>query len=610
MAGRSAKTVEAPVAITGVDPAYPTASLVASAVRYSGKTARIYNPSQHWQREAYRHYSICGEARFAAQFFANSLSRAALYSALVGPNGELTRETSGAGPENLRRIFGPQTSAQNLAAIGLHMTIAGECYLVGREHRVPDFDADVESKGEVWEVVSTLEMEVTGGKWQINYHNGRMPVELTDDDIIIRIWRPDPEKRIEADSPFRSLLPVLREIEALTLHMFAQTQSRLAGAGILFLPQGMTFPTPLDADGKPVEVSNEAEGFMRVVADTMMAVKKDQGNPASLVPIMVTAPDEAIDKARLMHFWSELDEKAMEMRSGAINRFALGMDLPPEQVLGMGSNLGTGGGTSNGVSHWGAWQIDESTVTLHIEPMLELVCAAVTISFLRPATDDTGERVVRYDTQNLRLRPDRSKESLELWDRGLIKAEVVLRENRFDPDDAMDDEERKQWLLIKIASGSATPEQVQGALGMLGVSLPTPEPAVAPVAPVAPTRESRPAPSLEDHPTRREPDRAAALLHISEALVLRGLERAGNRLRASCKGEAPKTASFETHCVVPVKDPNYLLEDAWSTAGIVLAGVAEPGEVVPVLDAYCKMLFSQQMAHSRTRLAKWLEAQS
>lgn len=603
--------VSVPITPTDFAVAHPTNSLVASSVRYTGSAARIYNPSQAWQREAYRHYGICGEARFAAQFFANSLARASLYTASLDANGKFERDpATHRNMQELGRIFGPQTSSQMLAAIGLHLTIAGECYVVGRDHVVPDFDADPEyqmaNKGEVWEVVSTLEMQVTGDKWAINYHNGRQPVDLSDDDLIIRIWRPDPEKRIEADSPFKALLPVLREIEALTLHIFAQTQSRLAGAGILFMPQGMTFPAPTDENGNPVETSSDAEGLMRVLADTMMAVKADQGNPASLVPIVVTAPDEAIDKARLMHFWSELDEKALEMRNSAIHRFALGMDLPPEQVLGMSSNPGTGGGNSNGVSHWGAWQIDESTITIHIEPMLEVIVSAITVSFLRNAADTDG--VVRYDTTRLRLRPDRSKESIELYNLGLVKAEVVIRENGFEPEDMMDEEERKRWLLVKIASGSATPEQVQAALRMLGVALPALQ------QPQQETRETRPDPSIVDHPTRREPERAddiaaQLLLATSEPLVFRALERAGNRLRASCKGSAPAVASFAVHTVVPVRDPEYLLTDAWSAAEMCLAPVTdEPSRVIAALDDYCRMLLVQQVEHSRDRLEKWLEA--
>lgn len=579
----------------------PSTALVASAVRYPGASARIYQPNKKWQEEAYRHYGICGEARFAASFFGHALSRATIHvEGLV--KGELARSTKGPGVESLNSLFnGADGQAQMLSAIGVHLTIAGECYLVGRSGpSVGEHETGIITDGsnDVWEIVSTLEMSVVGKKWTINYGDGTTPVPLTDDDVVIRIWRPHPARRIEADSPFRSLLPILSEVEWLTRHIFAQTSSRLAGAGILFLPQGMTFPAPPEVDGKPQQVANEAESFMLTLADGMLEPIEDPSSPSAMVPIVVTAPDDSIDKAKLMHFWSELDGKSLEMRNAAIHRFALGMDLPPEQVLGMSHNQGTGGGKSTGVSHWGAWQIEESTIKLHIEPMLELVCNALTIGYLRPAAET--DEVVRYDTSELRLRPDRSQEAFELYDRGAISLKALLREVGFDVGDIMGDDEMKTWLLRKVASGSATPEQVGSALKALGVDL-------GPVnEPDAPTRESRPAPSLEDHPSRpRTPDAARLLLAACEPLVFRGMERAGNRLR-NAGVRPPNTPAFETHVYVKAENPTYLLDDAWSCAQQVLDGIADHEQIVPILDSYCRTLLTEQAPHTRERLSEWL----
>ena len=59
--------------------AIPTTAMVASAVRFHKNSARIYQPlDRDWQRECYRHYAICGEARFAARFFGQALSRLVL----------------------------------------------------------------------------------------------------------------------------------------------------------------------------------------------------------------------------------------------------------------------------------------------------------------------------------------------------------------------------------------------------------------------------------------------------------------------------------------------------------------------------------------------------
>jgi hypothetical protein len=309
-----------------------------------------------------------------------------------------------------------------------------------------------------------------------------------------------------------------------------------------------------------------------------------------------------------MHFWSELDGKALEMRQAAISRFADGMDLPREQILGMSSNSGTGGGNSNGVSHWGAWQIEESTIKFHIEPMLELICNALTIGYLRPLTEDT-EPFLTYSTARLRLRPDRSKESIELYDRGLLKAEVPIKENGFTPDQMPDESEFKFWVLKKIAMGSATPEQVQAALSLIGIDLPVAEPEQQEKAPA----ELPPAPSLEDHPEKpRTPEERSdselpALLAASDALVWRALERAGNRIRQKAGVKPPGVPAYEIHTLYQCNgDAGEFLEDAWSCAPQVLDGIADVDTTIQTLNSYCRALLSEQQPHSRSRLEEWL----
>jgi len=569
----------------------PTSSMVASATRYPGKAARIYSPRQDWQAECYRHYAICGEARFAAKFFGHAVSRASLYASDI-VNGDQHEIENGPAVDALNDLFnGRDGQTQMLDSLGSHLTIAGEAYLVGRQ--VENVDT--------WEIISCLEMQIAGESWQINYGNGLPVVQLTEDDVVIRIWLPSPAHRVEADSPFRALLPILSEIEWLTRHVFAQITSRLAGSGILMMPQGMSFPPPpeqLNEDGttSASKPQNDADAFMLTLADAMMAPIDDPSSPSAVIPIVVTAPDDAIDKARLLTFWSELDAASMSLRNEAIRRFALGMDLPPEQVLGMsGTSTGASSGT---VSHWGAWQVEESTIKLHIEPMLDVIVNALTIGYLRPLLDEGSTTVVAYNSSALRLRPDRSKEAFELYDRGLITAEALRRENGFSDDDAPDDAQFQRWLTIKVASGSATPEQVQAALGVLGVDL-------GPVTGLV-SRETRPDPSLEEHPRRpRTPDENA-LVAASEALVFRALERAGNRLRQSV-AKPPGVPAYETHIYVKANGTaEKLLDDAWSCAPQVLDGIADPLIVVPVLASYCASLLKEQSAHRRDRLVNWL----
>lgn len=570
------------------EPPEKSKAIVASSTAYSGvqKMARAYYPDKSWQRECYRHYSICGEARFGAQFFGHAVSRALLFASAS----DGTVLTSGPTYDAVNDLFkGPNGQRQVLEAMGLHLTIAGECYLIGRT---------VDNR-DVWEVASVLEVTESTGTWYVDYGGGK--IELTAEDVVIRIWRPNPSKHNEADSPFRTMLPILREIEWLTRHVFAQISSRLAGAGILFLPQGITFPPAPGQAG--VESLNEADAFMQSLGSAMMEPIEDPGNPSSVVPHVAMVPGDQIDQVKLLNFWSNLDSETKSLRQEAISRFALGMDLPPEQILGMSSNPGTGGGNSNGVSHWGAWQIEEATIKMHVEPMLDLISNAVTVSYLRPVVGEDTTDLLGFSTEKLRLRPDRSKEAFELWDRGVLATHRLLEENGFSEKDLPEEAEFKRWLLVKIASGSATPEQVQAALGALGVPL-----AVAVETPSAP--ELMPAPSLVDHPTNpRTPGEESALLAAADALVYRALERAGNRLRQAGV-KPPGIPSYETHTMIKVNgNASQLMADAWSCADRVLDGIADPQRIVPMLESYCQGLLVSGTPHSKDRLAKWMVGQ-
>ncbi len=593
-------------------PVIPSNSLVASAVRYSGVAPRIHNQNnQAWQAECYRHYMICGEARFAARFFGHALSRATLFTGIRGGNG-FTRSTGGTAFNLLDDLFnGRDGQAQMLEAIGIHLTIAGECYLVGRTAKDPETDEEL---GEVWEIISVLEIKISGKQWAIHYGDGIEDIILADDDVVIRIWNPSPSKRIEADSPFRSLLPILTEIEWLTRHIFAQTSSRLAGAGILFLPQGMSFPAPPEQEGRDVSALNEADQFMISLGDAMMRPLEDPSSPAAIVPIVVTAPGDEIQHARLMHFWSELDSNSLAMRSEAIRRFATGMDLPAEQIIGMSGVGGGEGGESNGVSHWGAWAVEEATIKMHIEPMLELVSNALTVGYLRPLAPTAAE-VVTYETSKLRLRPDRSKEAFELFAVGAISLKRLLLENGFDPADEPDEIELKMFFLRKIATGSATPEQVEAALEQLGITLDSKR--FGDLG-QSETRETRPDPSLEDHPEKPrtpldstpEVPSAAALMAASEGLIYRALEKAGNRVlnaRTRGKDRAGDIQPCEAHLSTLINGQGpALLEGAFTYAPLVLNGIAPHQKIVPLLEAYCLGLFDDQVPHSRERLAAHL----
>lgn len=458
--------------------------------------------SDGWQREAWMFYRTIGEFRYACDWVGSMLSKAVLY-ATVEKDGRKEHITEGAPFDFIQDLFGDADGkAEMLRLIGIHFSVAGECFVLGYRHVEHNKDGRTIVDEERWQVVSSIQLRNSGTDerpmWTINGRVLETPSHA--DVLVVRLWRPDPDDTTLAISPARAILSTLGELAGLTEHIAAQIDSRLAGAGLLLMPTEMNFPAAPDAEGEPGRTANNAQDLMAIIHEAMATSLEDRGDASAQVPIVVTAPAEAIAAVKHITFWSDLDEKVIEMRNEAIRRLGLGMDMPPEVLQGVGE-----------ANHWNAWQADESSIKAHTEPLLKIVTTLLAREYLRPllATEASmdGAYLPHYsigaDTSEMRLRPNRSKEALELHDRGLLSDEALLRETGFDPvDDGMDDEQRKTWLLRKIASGSSTPEQVEAALKVLyKVDLGT-----SSGRPAVEGNESRPDPSLKDHPTRDIPD--------------------------------------------------------------------------------------------------------
>jgi hypothetical protein len=577
--------------------------------------------SSGWQDQAWRMYHAVGEFRFSCDWVGNMLSKALLHA---------TFETMGEGTEALKT--GPAAEwvdqlggdsdgrAEMLRLIGVHLTVAGECWVVGWTAK-DDYGVEVDH----WEVAAAGALKKAvgdDGTWTL--HNEEIPVD-PDDVLAVRIWKPDPKDPKKAMSPARAVLSILGEIVRLTDHVAAQVDSRLAGAGILLMPSEMTLPAPVEGEakeGEPAPVArsaNGAEDLMKIIQETMATAIEDRSNASALVPIVITAPAESIQAVKHMTFWTELDAHAIELRNEAIRRLALGLDMPPEVLQGISE-----------ANHWSAWQADESAIKSHTEPLLKIVTSALAEGYLRPLLyeDDTipVEDIPRYsikaDTSEMRVRPNRSKEALELFDRGVLNEAALRRETGFDEEDAMSEDDRALFFLRKVAAGSTTPELVEAALRALKVPLGT----VTPANPAAPeTQEGRPVPSLVDHPSRDIPDQergqrrkdarergdvpsAAALTAACEQVVIRAMERAGNKLKNRMQAR-PTVAAAELYRVVPTNPGDYarLLDDAWTQVPLIAKRHnVDIAALQRNLDAYCRMLLSTREAHSYERFDEYL----
>lgn len=438
--------------------------------------AKSNNP---WADQAWDYYDAIGELRYAANWLGNALSRATLFIARSPEDGgQPERVDDAEAQEALNALAGGLAGqSEMLKAFGLHLTIAGDSYLVGFN--------DPKTKIQRWVVRSPEEVNAYPGTVMLKVDGTQLALP-EDDAYIVRIWRPHPRRSWEADSPTRGVLPVLYELERLTQMVAAQANSRLAGAGLLVIPAEFDFPMPPNypSDGEANPAATKLQSFVSRLGQAMITPVTDRSVPDSVVPLVVTAPGEHIGNIKLITFWTPLDGQAIELRKEAIRRFALGMDMPPEILLGMG-----------GSSHWNAWQIDEAALKLHIEPLLSLICDALTVGVLHKLLGDDTDLMIWFDTTELVQRPNRAPDAFQLWDRYLLSDEDLRKETGFSEEQAPDDEEVNNRQLRKMvdAGGAAMAQEASIALGIFEA------------APEEPAAETPPPPAQEEAAPAEEP---------------------------------------------------------------------------------------------------------
>jgi hypothetical protein len=564
-------------------------TLIASAKRFKGAPDMRgkARSGSGWQDAAWHFYNTVGEYAYAVNWVGNLLSRAKLFATVDVGGGPVPVPDDHPAAQLLNAFFyNEQGRSSALQQIGVHYTVPGDVFIVGTQD---------EDGADLWEVVACGRISAANGRWMVD---GRT---LPGTPFVMQIRRQHPANAKEATSPSRAALPILSEIERLTMHVAAQVDSRLASAGILFLPNEMTFSVTNEDGGS---VNGTAERFARELQEVLSRVIENRDHPSALVPIVVTVDGEFVDKAHHLTFWSDLDNQAIELRTEAIRRLALSMDMPPEILTGQGDT-----------NHWSAWSIDESAIKSHTEPLLNRIADDLAMGYLRPLLIDGGmdpdearSYGIGIDTTEMRLRPNRSREALELWDRGVLDSKTLLEETGFDPLNMPGAEELRLWFQMKVASGQTTPEIVEAALAKLGVNLDVvTDP--APPADRPEQQQARPVRSLEDHPDNSPPEMEAAMIAGCEVLVFRALERAGNRMRTKMNQRVPGVAAAETYLYFQASTStlDFVLEDAWSIVERFAPKWGVDAErLSQCLDSYTRAIITEQKPHDAGLLAQFI----
>lgn len=630
-------------------PAAPKAKMmVASAARVAPGRRLSRIPNAEWQEQAWKLFDSSGELRFAASWISNSASRVVLALGRVG---------SGRGePVPVRESEEQPLTPVEVDALRLVKELGGGPALL------PDLLQHLATllavSGLGWILIEEDEFASTGWKWsgrsndEVRDSGNGWEVEVGIDDdekwdnetwrpvaenhVMIRVWKRHPRHADIPDSPVRAVIPILHQLQGIDAHIEATSQSRLAGAGILFSPSEVEYEAPgdeYDDDGNEVETAEFAnvDGLLDELIANASRAMDDRGDPSAVVPLPIEVPAEYIDAFRHMTFWTEYSEQTIELSERAVKRFALGMDMPPEAVTGMSD-----------ASHWAAWRVAEEGVTIHIAPLVRVIATALTLNWLHVNLDALGHQpedimdlMVFPDTTPLLVRPDKSADAIAGYENIEVSGDAIRRESGLSPEDKPSSSEFLRRVLMRAMDRN--PELSQILLPIICKDVITSEMVeMIDWSAVSPEQQNFGVRSMDGEHSRRDqfeqagqsqptplrtvadsPESvSAALIASMDGVVHRALERSGNRQRASLGkgvpgGTAALVASVDSWMVHTVVKPELvddsLIAGAFDRVPELAQRLGLDGASLTVsVEAYTRGLLSEGKPHTPEALASWL----
>ncbi|TRV72552.1 hypothetical protein FKN01_29615 [Streptomyces sp. 130] len=594
----------------------PPRAIAAAAMPMSGpgvlraSKARKQTTNSDWQREGWYYFDVIGELRGPLVWIANAVSQADVHATELDP--ETGKPTGPSDNPTAKAVAaqvlgGPARRGGLLRVLSLCWQVPGEAWVIVK----PTPARRGQTQPDEWIVLPPSKVKAKGSgadaRWEYTDPMTGVDMALEPAARLFRVWCPHPADYIQADSAVRPALPICREVEKASQNIAGRLDSRLASAGLLALADDLDFPKG--------EHETTAMAFMDELLSAAETGIQQPGTAAAVVPLVFNAPGELIANggaAAFIDTATEFVSSVVDLRNDALARLAATLDMPRDVAAG----------TQGESNHWSAWQVEESTYKIFIEPLLKEIGDAITAEWFRPALMAAGmteEQAAAYevgwDTTAIVARPDDTENLRDLHDRLLISDEYMLAENGVPEDARPDDAEYTKRLLesmVKAAPTLLSDPNVAQALGL--------EITVAPAAtgvsgevtggelePSSPELEQRALPATQDE----EPDPASVpdgLVAAAELLVFDALSRAGGRLiTRENRGQFTATPKHELHTVIAAADINALMEGSFQFVdGVAEAFGMSPDFLNQRLRDYTRRLIATGKPHDRARLRMFL----
>lgn len=292
---------------------------------------------QGWQVEAWRLWKLVGELHSPTTYIARVIARRINWHVSVGGQ-DLEPD---AAIELLQTALGHSSLDETIRLLVLNLEVAGDMWLVQTRVDLPS-NAPLGTPDHSWVVYSVVQDKL------------KEIIEATQaaGRAYRRVYDPDPTNLSRADSALSAVIEPAEDLLTLSALSRAQSRSRIAQAGLMLVPSEQQYEgsDPFGAD----------------LEQAMTVAIQDVHSAAAVAPIKVEMAAEYIEKVKHVTFNREFDDQVPPKMEQAIRRIALGLDIPPELLLGMGTQ-----------NHWNAWITQEETYRGEIAPLAEKVAGVL-----------------------------------------------------------------------------------------------------------------------------------------------------------------------------------------------------------------------------------------
>lgn len=426
-----------------------------------------------WQDQAWEYYDLIGEIKFSANFLASVVSRVRLFGGYIKDDDlapTVLKNMEGIDDDlvvDVQRIMRRLGSGNGgvpglLQDASLNLFISGECYLVQEPGRPGN------GNKERWSCRSVKEMVFRKGKNAGTFIKPSKStttsemIQLPNRAAVQRIWRMHPAYSDDADSSMLGLLELCDELLLLNKASRGAAKSQ-TNAGLITVPDSLSNSSQSDGEIDDDEETmadlsdDDTDAFEDEFIQALITPISDEGAASSVAPLLVRGPGDELDHIRHIPLDRKFDETSANRADKVLDRILGGLDIPKEIVQGIAD-----------AKYANAVQVEETLYKAHIEPMVLLLCDALTEAFLHPMLKALGWKesdyeniVIWYDPSAITAKPSKAEAASVGYDKKILSAQAWRRANGFSESDAPTELEVVQRLGVERG---IIPEPINNAI--------------------------------------------------------------------------------------------------------------------------------------------------